>query len=55
MYVDVTQPVKWRIRAALSFKDLLVLLKKLMKCSTLGFVLSPKQWFNKQPKHPGEF
>ncbi|MBM3133205.1 MAG: hypothetical protein FJZ95_09290 [Chloroflexi bacterium] len=55
MYVDVTQPVKWRIRAALSFKDLLVMLKKLMKCSTLGFILSPKQWFNKQPKHPGEF
>jgi hypothetical protein len=55
MYVDVTNPVKWRIRAALSFRDLLTLLKKLMNFSILGFILSPKQWFNKAPKHPGEF
>ena len=55
MYVDVTQPVKWRIRAALSFKDLLTLLKKLINGTILGFILSPRQWFNKQPKHPGEF
>ncbi|MBM3301775.1 MAG: hypothetical protein FJY85_17720 [Deltaproteobacteria bacterium] len=55
MYVDVTQPVKWRIRGALSFKDLFVLLKVMLRVSILGFILNPKQWFNKAPKHPGEF
>jgi len=26
-----------------------------MKMAILKFLLSPKQWFNKQPKHPGDF
>lgn len=55
MHVDVTDPVKWRIRAGLAFKDLGVLLKVMLKGSILGFILNPKQWFNKAPKHPGEF
>jgi hypothetical protein len=55
MHVDVTDPVKWRVRAALSFKDLLTLLKKMLKASVLSLILNPKQWFNKSPQHPGEF
>ncbi len=55
MFVDVTDPVKWRIRAGMSFRDLLVLLKVMMKGSIIGFILSPKQWFNKNPRHPGDF
>lgn len=55
MHVDVTDPVKWRIRAGLAFKDLGTLLKVMLKGSILGFILNPKQWFNKSPKHPGEF
>lgn len=55
MHVDVTDPVKWRIRGGLAFKDLLTLLKVMMKPSIIFFILSPKQWFNKDPKHPGEF
>ncbi len=55
MYVDVTDPVKWRIRGGLAFVDLLDLLRCMMKGAILGFILSPKQWFNKKPKHPGEF
>jgi len=55
MHVDVTDPVKWRIRGGLAFKDLLTLLKVMMKPSIILFILSPKQWFNKDPKHPGEF
>lgn len=55
LQVDVTDPVKWRIRGGLSFKDLLTLLKYMIRVSILGFVLNPKQWFNKKPKHPGEF
>jgi hypothetical protein len=37
------------------FKDLLDLLKFMFKASILGFILNPKQWFNKKPQHPGEF
>ncbi len=55
MYIDVTDPVKWRIRGGLAFKDLLDLLKYMFKASVLGFILNPKQWFNKNPQHPGEF
>ena len=55
MYIDVTDPVKWRIRGGLAFKDLLDLLRCMMSAAILGFILSPKQWFNKSPQHPGEF
>jgi len=55
MYIDVTDPVKWRIRGGLAFKDLLDLLKFMFRASVLGFILNPKQWFNKKPVHPGEF
>jgi hypothetical protein len=55
MYVDTHEPVKWKIRAAMSFGDLATGAKSCMKVAVLKFLLSPKQWFNKNPKHPGEF
>ncbi len=55
MHVDVTDPVKWRIRNGMAFLDLLTLLKVMMKPSIIFFILNPKQWFNKNPQHPGEF
>ncbi len=55
MHVDVTDPVKWRIRGGLAFRDLLTLLKVMMKGAIIAFILSPKQWFNRNPAHPGEF
>ena len=55
MHVDVTDPVKWRIRTALSFSDLLILLGQLLKISVISFILSPKQWLNKKPRHSGDF
>ncbi|MBM3133683.1 MAG: hypothetical protein FJZ95_11725 [Chloroflexi bacterium] len=55
MHVDVTDPVKWRIRAGLAFSDLGTLLRVMFRISILGFVLNPMQWFNKKPRHPGEF
>ena len=55
MHVDVTDPVKWRIRNGMAFLDLLTLLKVMMKPSIILFILNPKQWFNKNPKHPGDF
>lgn len=55
MHVDVTDPVKWRIRGGLAMKDLGILLKVMLKATILGFILNPKQWFNKKPEHPGDF
>ena len=55
MHVDTSEPVKWRIRAALSFRDLAGVMKACLKMAILSFLLSPKQWFNKEPKHPGDF
>ena len=56
MYVDVTDPVKWRIRGALTCRDLLkVLAMCVTSISILTFVLSPRQWFKKEANHPGEF
>jgi hypothetical protein len=55
MHVDTIDPVKWRIRAAMSFRDLATVASACMKAAILKFLLSPKQWFNKEPKHPGDF
>jgi hypothetical protein len=55
MYVDVVEPVKWRIRASLSFGDLAKVMACMVKKSVLGFILSPKQWGNRKPDHPGDF
>ena len=56
MFVDVTDPVKWRIRGAITHKDLIsILIMCFTSVSILTFILSPKQWFTKSAKHPGEF
>jgi hypothetical protein len=55
MHVDVTDPVKWRIRGGLAMSDPGTLLKFMIRASVLGFILNPKQWFNKNHQHPGEF
>ena len=55
MFVDVTDPVKWRIRVAMGFKDLTKVMGCMVKGAILGFLLSPKQWFKKEPAHPGDY
>ena len=55
MCVDVTDPVKWRIRVAMGFKDLTKVMGCMAKAAILKYVLSPKQWRNSEPEHPGEF
>lgn len=55
MFVDVTDPVKWRIRVALEFGDLVKVMGCMVKGAILSFLLSPKQWFKKDPAHPGDF
>jgi hypothetical protein len=55
MFVDVVEPVKWRIRAAMSFSDLAKVMACMAKRSIISMLLSPKQWKNKNPQHPGDF
>ncbi len=55
MFVDVTDPVKWRIRVALEFGDLIKVMGCMAKGAILSFLFSPKQWFKKDPTHPGDF
>ena len=52
MHVDVTDPVKWRIRAAMSFRDL----AKVMACcvnSLLPF-RAAGQYYSEKWRHYGE-
>jgi hypothetical protein len=53
--IDIIEPVKWRMRVAMSFRDLAGIVGACMKASILKLLLSPKQWFDKKPKHPGDF
>jgi hypothetical protein len=55
MYVDVVDPVKWRLRVGLNFRDLAKVMSCMAKSAILSFILSPKQWGKKQPDHPGDF
>ena len=55
MFVDVVEPVKWRIRAAMSFSDLAKVMAFMVKRSIVSLILSPRQWKNKNPEHPGDF
>ncbi len=55
MYVNVTDPVKWRIRVAMGFKDLTRVMACMAGRSVLGFLMSPRQWANRKPAHPGDF
>jgi hypothetical protein len=53
--VRTTDPVVWKVRVALSFKDIAIVLKSLIRLSVIGFMLSPSQWFKKNAEHPGDF
>ena len=55
MYLDVTDPVKWRIRVAMGFSDLIKVMGCMMKVAILRYLLAPKQWLKKEPVHPGDF
>jgi hypothetical protein len=53
--IDIIEPVKWRMRVAMSFRDLAGIVGACMKASILKLLLSPKQWLDKKPKNPGDF
>lgn len=54
MEMHTSTPVRWKIRVGLSRKDLLSLLKMMMKMSLITFILNVKGWF-KEPVHPGDY
>jgi hypothetical protein len=54
MYVDTTEPVKWKIRCTLTLKDAKKLIAVSMKFSIIAFVCSISRWF-REPEHPGDF
>lgn len=55
LQVDTLEPVRWRIRAAFCFKDLLTVIRLMIKLPNLKFAAGPKNWFNKAAAHPGDF
>ena len=54
LLVNTTDPVRWKVRCTLTFKDLRVLIVKCIKVSIFAFVLNPLRWF-REPIHPGDF
>jgi hypothetical protein len=54
MEVQTSEPVRWKIRGGVSWKDLRTLLKVTLKMSVVSFFLKPWGWF-KKASHPGEF
>jgi hypothetical protein len=54
MEVETSEPVRWKIRGGVTWRDLRVLLRALLSLPVLGYLLAPSNWF-KQAKHPGEF
>lgn len=54
MEMQTTEPVRWKIRGALSRKDLAGILKAMLKLSTIAFLLTIKGWV-RPAEHPGDY
>jgi len=54
LLVNTTDPVKWKVRCTLTFKDMKKLLITCIKISIIKFLLNPFRWF-REPEHPGDF
>lgn len=54
LFVDTTEPVKWKIRCTLTLKDAKKLIAVSMKLSILTFVMSIPRWI-REPAHPGDY
>jgi hypothetical protein len=53
MEIHTSEPVKWKIRGAVSFKDLRTLIKAIMRLSVILFLLKVVRL--REPQSPGEF
>jgi hypothetical protein len=54
LHVVTLEPVRWKIRAAINYKDLFDVLRACLKFSIIAFVLWPFRALRK-PEHPGDF
>jgi len=54
MEMQTTQPVRWKIRGALSRKDMKMVLKATLKVSIMCFLLNVRAWF-REAGHPGDY
>jgi len=54
LYVNTLEPVRWKIRGAISYKDLIKILGVCLKVSVISWILGVFRAF-KPPKHPGDF
>ena len=54
MEINTTEPVRWKVRGAVSFKDLKTLAKMMFQISVILFFLKVTAWF-REPQTPGDF
>ena len=54
LHIHTTEPVRWHIRAGLTYKDMVKVIMKAFKLSVISFVLFGFNRF-KNPRPPGEF
>ncbi|MFN8626212.1 MAG: hypothetical protein U0587_09575 [Candidatus Binatia bacterium] len=54
MEMQTSKPVRWKIRGAMSRKDMKMLLKAMLKLSILSFLVNVRGWF-REPGHPGDY
>ena len=54
LHIATIEPVKWKIRAALEYKDVLAVLRSCLKLSIITFILWPVRLL-RQAKHPDDF
>ncbi len=53
LHMETLEPVKWKLRVAMSLPDMWMIIKALLKWSNLKLMLS-RRWF-REAKHPGDF
>jgi len=54
LHINTLEPVRWKIRGAINYKDSRTLLKAALKVSVIAFLLSPLRLF-RSANHPGDF
>jgi len=54
MEIHTSEPVKWKIRGAVSFKDLRTLIKASLRLSVILYFSKAAAWF-REPRSPGDF
>jgi len=54
MEINTTEPVRWKVRGAVSFKDLKTLVKMMFQLSVVLYFLKVAAWF-REPQSPGDF